>query len=144
MRACRPTISAWAALGFAAQISGGRGSSVSTIDRGIRRNRARCTPRLAGDLNAYRFTSIYALGGSMIDHPSLREPHHIDVHYHILPPRYLAVEQVHDAIMGIVSGSLGQSAARQIVEGWTAANALEELDRNAIATGVSSIGAFGI
>ncbi len=80
----------------------------------------------------------------MIDHPRLSESGRIDVHYHILPPRYLAVEQVHDAIMGFVSGVLGQAAARQIVEGWTAANALEELDRNEIATGVASIGSLGI
>jgi hypothetical protein len=34
----------------------------------------------------------------MIDHPGLPESGRIDVHYHILPPRYLAVEQVHDAM----------------------------------------------
>jgi hypothetical protein len=53
----------------------------------------------------------------MIAHQDLPESRRIDVHYHILPPRYLAVEQVHDAIMGFVSGVLGQTAARQIVEG---------------------------
>ena len=35
-RACRATISAWAAAGVAAQISGGRGGSVEFIDGGIR------------------------------------------------------------------------------------------------------------
>ena len=39
IRSCRARISAWAALGVAAQISGGRGASVSAIDRGIRRRR---------------------------------------------------------------------------------------------------------
>jgi hypothetical protein len=51
MRSCRATISAWAASGVAAQISGGRGRSVSSIDRGIRRNRLGCNPRLAGGLS---------------------------------------------------------------------------------------------
>ena len=46
-------ISAWAAHGVAAQISGGRGRAVSSIDRGIRRDRPGCNPLLPGGLNAY-------------------------------------------------------------------------------------------
>src|SRR5712692_4812822 len=42
------TISAWAAHGVAAQISGGRGRSVSSMDRGIVRHRPSCNARLSG------------------------------------------------------------------------------------------------
>ncbi len=80
----------------------------------------------------------------MIDHPGLPESGRIDVHYHILPPRYVAVEQVSEFIMRSVGGVLGPAAARQILEGWTPAKALEELDRHGIATGVSSIGSLGV
>ena len=53
MRACRATISAWAAAGVAAQISGGSGGAVSSIDRGIRRPRPGRNPRLSSGLNAH-------------------------------------------------------------------------------------------
>ena len=79
----------------------------------------------------------------MIDNPAPIEPHRIDVHYHILPPRFLAVEQVHQPLMRAVTGVLGESEARQIIRGWTPAKALEELDRNGVAMGLCSMGSFG-
>jgi 6-methylsalicylate decarboxylase len=80
----------------------------------------------------------------MMDGPVPTDLRRIDVHYHILPPRYRAVEQVHEFVMRAVGAVLGPSAARQILEGWTAAEALEELDRNEVETGVASIGSLGV
>jgi 6-methylsalicylate decarboxylase len=79
----------------------------------------------------------------MVDHQSQPEPHRIDVHHHIMPPRYVAVERVHESMMRAIGGILGASAAHDIVDGWTAGRALEELDRNGISTGLPSIGSFG-
>jgi hypothetical protein len=48
-----PTTSAWAAHSVAAQISGGRRKSVSSMDLGIRSHCPSCNPQLPGSLNAY-------------------------------------------------------------------------------------------
>jgi predicted TIM-barrel fold metal-dependent hydrolase len=79
----------------------------------------------------------------MTDNPGVTESCRIDVHYHILPPRYLAVEQIREPLTRAVTGVFGQPAAQQIVQGWTPAHALEELDRNGIATGFCSMSPFG-
>jgi 6-methylsalicylate decarboxylase len=62
-------------------------------------------------------------------------PHRIDVHHHILPPDY--VTSVGDARIGplILSGRTPQ---------WTPALSLEAMDRNGIATAVTSISAPGL
>src|SRR5439155_26641582 len=65
MRACRATISAWAADGVAAQISGGRGGSVNCIDRGIRQPRSGCNPQLRAGLNAYEVEAPALAGGAV-------------------------------------------------------------------------------
>src|SRR5262249_8272802 len=70
MRCCRATIRAWAAAGVAAPMSGGRGSSVSATDRGIRRDRLGCNPQLASGLNAYR-THIQRLFKKLDAHSKL-------------------------------------------------------------------------
>ena len=62
-------------------------------------------------------------------------PHRIDVHHHILPPRY--VEEVGDARIGplIVSGKTPD---------WTPAQSVEVMDRHGISTAVTSMSAPGL
>ena len=62
-------------------------------------------------------------------------PHRIDVHHHILPPRYVA--EVGDHRIGplIVSGKTPQ---------WTPAQSVEVMDRHGIATAVTSMSAPGL
>jgi predicted TIM-barrel fold metal-dependent hydrolase len=62
-------------------------------------------------------------------------PHRIDVHHHILPPDY--VRRVGDARIGplILAGRTPQ---------WTPAQSIEAMDRNGIATAVTSISAPGV
>ncbi len=62
-------------------------------------------------------------------------PHRIDVHHHILPPRYVA--EVGDARIGplIVSGKTPQ---------WSPAQSVEVMDRHGIATAVTSMSAPGL
>lgn len=62
-------------------------------------------------------------------------PHRIDVHHHILPPDY--VREVGDARIGplILAGRTPQ---------WTPAQSIEAMDRNGIATAVTSISAPGL
>jgi len=58
------------------------------------------------------------------------EPHRIDVHHHILPPRWLEEERERMA---------GRALDFNLVAQWTPAMSLEAMDRNAIATTVTSI-----
>lgn len=62
-------------------------------------------------------------------------PHRIDVHHHILPPDYVAA--VGDARIGplILAGRTPQ---------WSPAQSVEAMDRNGIATAVTSISAPGL
>lgn len=79
----------------------------------------------------------------MIDQSGQPQPHRIDVHHHIMPPRYVAVERVHEGMTRAIGAILGAAAARDIVDGWTAGRAVEEMDRNGISTSLPSIGSFG-
>jgi 6-methylsalicylate decarboxylase len=65
----------------------------------------------------------------------LTVPSRIDVHHHILPPRYVA--EVGDARIGplIVAGRTPD---------WSPARSIEAMDRNGIATAVTSISAPGL
>ena len=58
------------------------------------------------------------------------EPHRIDVHHHILPPRWLAEESERMA---------GRALNFDAIARWTPAMSLEAMDRNGIATTVTSI-----
>jgi predicted TIM-barrel fold metal-dependent hydrolase len=57
-------------------------------------------------------------------------PHRIDVHHHILPPRWLEEERERMA---------GRALDFNMVAQWTPAMSLEAMDRNGIATAVTSI-----
>lgn len=57
-------------------------------------------------------------------------PHRIDVHHHILPPRWLAEERARMS---------GRAMDFDMVAQWTPAMSLDAMDRNGIATTVTSI-----
>ncbi|MGH7034551.1 MAG: hypothetical protein ACREFL_12545, partial [Stellaceae bacterium] len=57
-------------------------------------------------------------------------PHRIDVHHHILPPRWLEEERERMAVRALDF---------DMVAKWTPAMSLEAMDRNGIATTVTSI-----
>lgn len=63
-------------------------------------------------------------------------PHRIDTHHHILPPAYVARER--EKVLGVAH------ALRAQLERWTPATAIEEMDKNGIATAVTSISAPGV
>src|SRR5215469_15914861 len=63
-------------------------------------------------------------------------PHRIDTHHHILPPSYVSRER--EKVLGVAH------ALRAQLERWTPAVAIEEMDRNGIATAVTSISAPGV
>jgi predicted TIM-barrel fold metal-dependent hydrolase len=62
-------------------------------------------------------------------------PHRIDVHHHILPPDYVA--EVGDAMIGPISVSAK-------TPDWSPQKSIEAMDRNGIATAVTSISAPGL
>jgi predicted TIM-barrel fold metal-dependent hydrolase len=57
-------------------------------------------------------------------------PHRVDVHHHIVPPRWLAEEQ--ERMKGVAIGW-------EIVAAWTPEKSLEAMDRNGVATAVTSV-----
>ena len=57
-------------------------------------------------------------------------PHRIDVHHHIVPPRWLAEEQ---------ERMKGTAIGWQTVAEWTPEKSLETMDRNGVATAVTSV-----
>ena len=60
----------------------------------------------------------------------MAEPHRIDVHHHIVPPRWLKEEQ--ERMAGVAIGW-------QTVADWTPEKSLETMDRNGVATAVTSV-----
>ncbi|MES2913255.1 MAG: amidohydrolase family protein [Pseudomonadota bacterium] len=64
------------------------------------------------------------------------KPHRIDTHHHIFPPSYLAKER--DRILAPAPGY-----TKQLTE-WTPQKAIDEMDRNGVATAVTSISTPGI
>src|SRR5438067_11929653 len=81
MRACTATISAWAALGVAAQISGGRGGSARFIDGGIQPRRLSRKPLSQGGaerLLRWITPGTYSripFGSPLVDVAKARSPH---------------------------------------------------------------------
>lgn len=65
------------------------------------------------------------------------EPYRIDVHHHIVPPQYIAEEHVRKWLMT-------QTVNRQTILEWTPEKAIEEMDKDGIATAVSSISVPGV
>jgi predicted TIM-barrel fold metal-dependent hydrolase len=63
-------------------------------------------------------------------------PHRVDTHHHIIPPKYLAKER--DKVLGVA-----HALADQLIQ-WTPARAIEEMDKNGIQIGVTSISAPGV
>ena len=63
-------------------------------------------------------------------------PHRIDTHHHIIPPTYLAKER--DAVLGVAHALADQLTS------WTPARAVETMDKNGIATAVTSISSPGV
>src|ERR1700719_2687513 len=64
------------------------------------------------------------------------KPHRIDVHHHILPPPYML--RARDRILAI--SDRDHSALLK----WTPARAVEEMDKNGIATAITSLGLPGL
>jgi len=60
----------------------------------------------------------------------MADPHRIDVHHHIVPPRWLAEER--ERMAGVAIGW-------QTVAEWTPEKSLEAMDRNGVATAVTSV-----
>jgi len=69
--------------------------------------------------------------------PGDQKPRRIDVHHHIVPPQYIAEEPVQKWLMS-------QTVNRQTILEWTPAKAVEEMDKDGIATAVSSISVPGV
>jgi len=68
------------------------------------------------------------------------KPHRIDVHHHILPQRYFANERARGALtVPLANIGMSREAIEALIAQFAPARAVEELDRNGIATGVSSI-----
>lgn len=66
-----------------------------------------------------------------------RNVHRVDVHHQIVPPQYIAEEPVRKWLMS-------QTVNRQTILEWTPAKAIEEMDKDGIATAVSSISVPGV
>jgi predicted TIM-barrel fold metal-dependent hydrolase len=64
------------------------------------------------------------------------KPHRIDTHHHILPPAYVAEER--ERILGAAA-----AVPPDFIE-WTPQRALTELDRNGVATAITSISTPGV
>jgi hypothetical protein len=72
-------------------------------------------------------------------------PYRVDVHYHVLPERYLTNERARTAVTAPLVGiGMSQDAIKALLAQFEPARAVEELDRNAVATAVGSIGAGGV
>ncbi len=63
-------------------------------------------------------------------------PHRIDVHYHILPKRYAEDARIRE--------NMRTQYVDPATLGWTAAQAVEDMDRNGIARGIGSIVVPGV
>ena len=64
-------------------------------------------------------------------------PRRIDVHHHILPPRYLTL--VRERIIA----AAGATADLSPLMNWSPARAIEEMDKNGVAAGITSLGLPG-
>jgi 6-methylsalicylate decarboxylase len=62
----------------------------------------------------------------------------IDVHHHILPPRYIAV--VKERIAAVAGPTVDMSRLLH----WTPERAIEEMDQNGVAAGITSLGLPGV
>jgi predicted TIM-barrel fold metal-dependent hydrolase len=67
---------------------------------------------------------------------SSTKPNRIDVHHHILPPPYMS--QARDRILAI------SDRDHSALLSWTPARAVEEMDKNGIATAMTSLGLPGV
>lgn len=65
-------------------------------------------------------------------------PHRIEVHHHVVPPKYL-IDPGKDRI-----GSTAVASLWQKVLAWTPEKSIEEMDRNGVATSVTSVSAPGV
>jgi predicted TIM-barrel fold metal-dependent hydrolase len=66
-------------------------------------------------------------------------PHRIDVHHHIVPPRYRA-----EAEGAVVAQGGGDPAVLVDILGWTPEKSIETMDKNGIATALGSVSSPGI
>ena len=93
-------------------------------------------------------TSLVAFGASAmlpssvsraqtVPHGSGNRPNRIDVQHHILPTPYMRSQR--DRILSSVEPSL-----IPLVLEWTPERALEEMDRNGVSTGITSLGGPGV
>lgn len=76
-----------------------------------------------GGVAAVGVNALMATGGPFAQNPAVPPAGRIDVHYHVFPPETLAVSRNPSQV------------------GWTVQRAVEELDRNGVATGIASSGA---
>lgn len=65
--------------------------------------------------------------------------HRIDVHHHIMPPRYMSEEPGSARIARQAVASLFRQ-----VQAWTPAKSIEEMDRSGVATSITSVSAPGV
>jgi predicted TIM-barrel fold metal-dependent hydrolase len=66
------------------------------------------------------------------------QPGRIDVHHHIMPPQYLSFARER------VIAAAGATRDVSVLMDWTPARAIEEMDKNGVATGITSLGLPGI
>lgn len=124
---------------------GGHGNDSAPRDR----QRQSFAPE-AGGVSRRRFlTSLGAFGGSMIlssggsfaqiaaRSSKPNRPNRIDVHHHVLPTPYMQSQR--ERILSAID-----SARIPQVLGWTPEKAVEEMDKNGVATGIASLGGPGI
>jgi len=84
-------------------------------------------------------SSMLSAGGLMAQTPSPTgnaKPNRIDVHHHILPPPYML--RARDQILAI------SDRDHSALLNWTPAKAIEEMDKNGIATAMTSLGLPGV
>src|SRR5215469_7447112 len=65
------------------------------------------------------------------------QPGRIDVHHHIMPPQYLSFARER------VIAAAGATRDVSVLMDWTPARAIEEMDKNGIGTGITSLGLPG-
>jgi predicted TIM-barrel fold metal-dependent hydrolase len=62
----------------------------------------------------------------------------IDVHHHIMPPRYLSLARER------IIAAAGATRDVSVLTDWTPAKAVEEMDKNGVATAITSLGLPGV
>ena len=104
-----------------------------------------CAPRADAISRREILTSLATIGlAAMLPSellfgcPANAKPKRIDVHHHIVPPRYLSLARER------IVAAAGATRDVSVLMDWTPARSIEEMDKNGIATSITSLGLPGI